>query len=32
LRTTLTFKRVIPEPRPARPTSARVEPQAEPVH
>jgi signal transduction histidine kinase len=32
LRTTLTFKRVIPEMRPARPASARVEPQAEPVH
>jgi len=32
LRTSLTFKRVIPEPRVVRPAAARVEQQAEPVH
>ena len=32
LRATLTFKRVILEPRPTRPAAARAEPQAEPVH
>ena len=32
LRATLTFKRILSEPRTVRPAAARAEPQAEPVH